>query len=284
MIFYVMLLCLQTCHCVTVIRGKLFDTAKEGTTCTNTCTCPSPTATFLNLPGDGKCIGANETGCSLSVDGYTTDVPLITQSMLNKTEFQITKDGGNLCPNMLGTHEASSVRMLALTDQWEVVPTFMSNSIIYSIPNVEEVKVMFHAVWSGLLIKLEVKCKASNGKEYTPRENCVLFKYEGTATYPLDLLSFTPVSSTTPEPTVSTTTATTQQKLSTIVSKSNTNATPANSTPVTSFSTNNNETSIPLSPTTGTSKDHNKNRDIAMAAGIAVTEIKQKSSLYQIKY
>ncbi|XP_057296201.1 uncharacterized protein LOC130625151 isoform X2 [Hydractinia symbiolongicarpus] len=286
MIFYIILLCLHACHCVTVTRDELFDFAKGEVVCRNTCTCRSPTATFFHLPEDGKCRSANETGCSLNVDGYTNDVPLITQSMLNKREFRITKDGGNLCPN---TFEASSVRMLALTDSWEVVPTFMSNLFSYSIPNVKEVNVTFHTVWSGLLIKLEVKCKASNGNEYTPRENCVLFKYEGTATYPLTLSSFAPVSSTTPEPTVSkiatTTTATTTTTTTTTIptttkasTETNTNfkkstkvthASLETTTPVTNYS----ETSIPLSPTTGTSKDHNNNRDIAMAAAIAATVI-----------
>ncbi|XP_057296542.1 uncharacterized protein LOC130625457 [Hydractinia symbiolongicarpus] len=218
MIFYIIMLCLHTCHCITVARGERIETAKGGVAaCRNTCTCRSPSATFFYVRGEEKCIGANGTGCLLTVDGYTTDVPLITQKMVNKTMFRITKDGGNLCPNTLDTNGASSVRMLALTDQWEVVPTFMSNSILYSIPIVKEVMVNYHAVWPGLLIKLEVRCKASNGNEYTLRENCVLFKYEGTATYPLTLSSFAPITTTatTPVTETKTTTETTTTKTTT---------------------------------------------------------------------
>ncbi|XP_057297391.1 uncharacterized protein LOC130627828 [Hydractinia symbiolongicarpus] len=138
MILYLVLLYVYACQSQEVTRLEAGDHIKGKSWC-NSCICPASHTTYYNLRGDEQCINANGIGCFLKVDGYTTDVPLITHSMINKTDFRITKDGGNLCPTMFGTYEASSVRMLALTDRWENFQTFMSNLSSYSIPNVKEV-------------------------------------------------------------------------------------------------------------------------------------------------
>ncbi|XP_057296207.1 putative uncharacterized protein DDB_G0291608 [Hydractinia symbiolongicarpus] len=274
MIFYIILLYLRTCHNEIVTRFQHGDQIKATTFCREgNCKCGSSSATYYNFPGDEKCIHATDTECALKVVGDATNVPMITQSMLHHTELKITKEGENFCSSAF---RASSVRILALANNWQEVPMFFANSISTKL-KIQELTVQFRTIWPGLLIKLEVKCKESNEREYTPRENCVLFKYEGTATYPLNLTSFEASSLTTAGPSILTTThgpaaSTTTSQFSTVSNNKIKGPDTSSETyaPSISSPTTHSKPLMSLSPSVEKSKE---NKEVAMATGIATAVI-----------
>lgn len=64
------------------------------------------------------------------MNGYATDIPMITQSVIHKTEFKITKEEGRLCSS---TFKALSVRTSALKDNWQEVSITMANPILLKL-------------------------------------------------------------------------------------------------------------------------------------------------------